>query len=247
MKIDPMQSSSSDTRSFSAASSPLRHDVLGILPDEARALALQDADKVNLRKGQVLFHRGDRADCAYFIRSGIIKISIISPAEEQRIVALQGPNAMVGDLSLIDGAPRGVTAEAMVDCELLGINRSAFQTMIDRYPHVHAQISLMLAKRLRTITDEVTQAAFLPMRARIARAVLRLAQLLGEHTGVDLYGIEQPIGQGDIAGMAGVTRESANRTLTEWRNEGVLGSSDRHRLVVNVRRLMQEASRVRET
>src|SRR4051794_11255626 len=150
MKIDPMQSSFSDTRSFSAAASPLRHDILGVLSDEARTLALRDAEKVNLRKGQVLFHRGDRADCAYLIRSGIIKISIISPAEEQRIVALQGPNAMVGDLSLIDGAPRGVTAEAMVNCELLGINRSAFQAITIRYPHIHAQISLMLTNRLRT-------------------------------------------------------------------------------------------------
>jgi CRP-like cAMP-binding protein len=82
------------------------------------------------------------------------------------------------------------------------------------------------------------------MRARIARALLRLAQLTGEHVGVDLYGIEQPISQGDVAGMAGVTRESVNRTLTEWRNEGVLGSSDRHKLVLNVRRLVEEAARV---
>jgi CRP-like cAMP-binding protein len=43
--------------------------------------------------------------------------------------------------------------------------------------------------------------------------------------------------------MAGVTRESANRTLTEWRSEGVVDSSPRHRMVLNVRRLLEEATR----
>jgi CRP/FNR family transcriptional regulator len=241
-KIAPMQMSSGETDSFSAASLPLRHDVLGALSEPARAIALQDAKELNLRKGQVLFHKGDRADCAYFIRRGIIKISIISPAGEQRIVALQGPRAMVGDLSLIDGAPRGVTAEAMISSDVLAISRTSFQASIRHHPDLHAQISLMLTQRLRTITDEIMQGAFLPMRARMARAMLRVAQLLGEHIGVDLYGIEQAISQGDIAGMAGVTRESVNRTLTEWRNEGVLATSSRHKLVLNVRRLMEEAS-----
>jgi CRP/FNR family transcriptional regulator len=235
---------SSDTTSFYAASFPLRHDIFGALPDPARALVLRDAKDLALRKGQVLFRRGDRSDGAYLIRRGIIKISIISPAGEQRIVALQGRGSTVGDLALIDGQPRGTTAEAMTDSELLTISRSAFRTAINSHPDLQAEITLVLTKRLRSITDEITLAAFLPMRARIARALLRLAQLTGEHVGVDLYGIEQPISQGDVAGMAGVTRESVNRTLTEWRNEGVLGSSDRHKLVLNVRRLVEEAARV---
>jgi CRP-like cAMP-binding protein len=235
-----------DTASFYEAPFPLRHDIFGALSDPARALVLRDAKDLALRKGQVLFRRGDRADGAYFIRRGIIKISIISPVGERRIVALQGPGSTVGDLALIDGQPRGTIAEAMTDSELLTIGRSAFQAMISGYPELHAQIALVLTRRLRSITEEITQAAFLPMRSRVARALLRLAQLSGEHAGVDLYGIDQPIGQGDIAGMVGVTRESVNRTLTEWRNEGVLGSSDRYKLVLNVRRLAEEAARVGE-
>jgi CRP/FNR family transcriptional regulator, cyclic AMP receptor protein len=131
----------------------------------------------------------------------------------------------------------------MTDCEVLVIARGSFQAAVGAHPELHAQINAVLTQRLRAITEEVTLAAFLPMRARIARALLRLAQLLGEHAGIDLLGIDQPISQGDIAGMAGVTRESVNRTMTEWRSEGVLSSSPRHRVVLNVRRLLEEAVR----
>jgi CRP-like cAMP-binding protein len=233
-----------ETASFCAASFPLRHDIFGALDEATRALALRDAKGLVLRKGQILFRRGDRADAAYFIRRGIIKISIVAPDGEQRIVAVQGRGSTVGDLALIDGQGRGTTAEAMTDSELLTISRNAFQAMVNGHPQIHEQIALVLTKRLRSITEEITSAAFLPMRARIARALLRLAQLLGEHIGVDLYGIEQPVGQGDIAAMSGVTRESANRTLMEWRNDGVLSSSKRHKLVLNVRRLLEEAARL---
>ena len=232
-----------DSTRFDSSSFPLRHDLFGALPDRARQVMLGEAKRLSLRKGETLFRKGDRGDSAYYIRQGIIKISIGSPTGEQRIVALQAAGSTVGDLALIDGEVRGTTAEAMTDCELLVILRSAFQMTAASYPEIHSQISAVLTKRLRAVTQEVTQAAFLPMRARIARALLRLAQLLGEHVGIDLLGIDPPIAQGDIAGMAGVTRESVNRTLTEWRNEGVIDSSPRHRMVLNVRRLFEEAAR----
>jgi len=232
-----------DSAHLDNSSFPLRHEILSALPDRARQLVLTDAKRMSLRKGETLFRKGDRGDCAYYIRHGIIKVSIGSPTGEQRIVALQASGATVGDLALIDGEARATTAEAMIDCELLVISRSAFQAVTASHPEIHAQISAVLTKRLRSVTLEITHAAFLPMRARLARALLRLAQLLGEHVGTDLLGIDHPIAQGDIAGMAGVTRESANRTLTEWRSEGVVDSSPRHRMVLNVRRLLEEATR----
>ena len=232
-----------DSSRFDGSSFPLRHDLFGALPDMARRLLLSEAKRMSLRKGETLFSKGDRGDSAYYIREGIVKMSIVSPTGEQRIVALQSAGSTVGDLALIDGEIRGTTAEGMTACELLIIPRSVFQMTVASYPELHAQISAVLAKRLRSLVEEVTQGAFLPMRARIARALLRLAQLLGEHIGTDLMGIDHPIAQGDIAGMAGVTRESVNRTLTEWRSEGVLDSSPRHRMVLNVRRLFEEAAR----
>ena len=232
-----------DSEPFDSSSFPLRHDLISALPDRARQLVLGDAKRTTFRKGEALFRKGDRGESAYFVRQGIIKISITSPAGEQRIVALQAAGSTVGDLALIDGDARGTTAEAMTDCELLVVSRGAFQTAAASYPEIHSQINVVLTRRLRSVTHEITQAAFLPMRARIACALLRLAQLLGEHAGTDMLGIDHPIAQGDIAGMAGVTRESVNRTLTEWRSEGVVESSPRHRMVLNVRRLFEEATR----
>ena len=190
------------------------------LPQHLMSRLLRDAKRAGLQRGEVLFGRGEPSETCFLVRRGIVKVSIDAPTGEQRIVGLHGPDDMVGELSMIDGGPRQTTAEAMTDCELLVVQRCAFVADLKAHPDVYPDIVAMLARRIRNVTEEITRAAFLPMKARVACALLRLAQLLGERMGVDRLGIEQQINQADIADMAGVSRESVSRTMAEWKNAG---------------------------
>lgn len=219
------------------------HDLLGGFGQSMLIRLLTGARQLSLRKSEALFRRGDPGDCTYMIRKGIIKLLVSSPMGEHRIYALRGPRSLVGELSLIDGLPRNTTAEAMTDAELLVISRTAFLAAVKVDPEINAHIVAMLARRLRTLGDEMTLAAFLPMKSRVAGALLRIGEMLGRPAGIGLVGLEDNIAQADIAMMAGASRESVSRALAEWKAERLVTTSTRFRMVLDVGKLTDVASR----
>ena len=116
-----------DSARVDSSSFPLRHDLFSALPDHARQLVLADAKRMSLRKGETLFSKGDRGDCAYYVRQGIIKISIGSPTGEQRIVAIH-PTAVIDDPNVGNSAAPGED----VDFVRAGINAVLDQLLHDR-------------------------------------------------------------------------------------------------------------------
>jgi CRP/FNR family transcriptional regulator, cyclic AMP receptor protein len=156
---------------------------------------------------------------------------LISPQVRERIIAILTPGAVVGDLAVIDGLPRSASVLALTNCELRFLSRAAFEHLDHEHPEIHQYLVKLLAARLRHADDVIASLAFLPLKARVAQALLALAENLGEET--DSGGILIPpiIHQGDIAAMAGIARENASRILSEWeRKKLVTKSSGSYRI-----------------
>ena len=83
-------------------------------------------------------------------------------------------------------------------------------------------------------------ASFLTVKARVARALLELAEHLGRETEPGRITIYHKIRQSDIAGMAGVARENVSRTLTEWKRRGLIGQSSQYYFINDKTRLARE-------
>ncbi|MBV9331359.1 MAG: cyclic nucleotide-binding domain-containing protein, partial [Alphaproteobacteria bacterium] len=76
-----------------------------VLPPEVVAKLFGEAKSVTLPRNRTLFRGGDRSDGCYQIVEGLVKVTILADHRE-RILAILGPRALVGELSMIDGAPR---------------------------------------------------------------------------------------------------------------------------------------------
>jgi CRP/FNR family transcriptional regulator len=199
---------------------------------------------VSLAKGETLFERGDAGDGCYWLRSGVVTVCATSATGEQRILAILGPGALIGELAMIDGLPRSATVQAVRDCSLTFISRAAFMVVLRQHPELHMEITATLAARLRQSDDDMIASSFLTVRARVARALLQFARLLGEETERGRVLIQHRVTQSDLAAMAGVARESVNRTLGIWHKEEILGGSARDGYIVDRRRLEREAESV---
>ncbi|MGQ7400957.1 Crp/Fnr family transcriptional regulator, partial [Streptococcus suis] len=90
---------------------------------------------------------------------------------------------------------------------------------------------------LRQANEEAAAASFLSVKERVARTLLRLAEYLGEKTDGEEIVIRHRISQSDIAAMAGLARESVNRTLGEWRTKGIVDVPSRTTVIVHKARL----------
>lgn len=231
---------SSETRPANGAATNL----LTGLPREVAGKLLSAERARSLSAGEILFERGDPGDGCYWLQKGVLKVSVASASGEQRILAILGAGAIVGELAMLDGLPRSATVEAVRDCELTFISRAAFTDILNRHPELYRDIATTLVARLRQSDEDMGAASFLTVRARVARALLQFARHLGEAIGDGGSGqilIRHKVTQYDLAAMAGVARESVSRTLGEWRRRKVLERSSPG-YIVHKARLEEEAA-----
>ncbi len=218
------------------------YNLLGRLPSEFSGKLLAGKRALKLRGGEMLFERGEAGDGCYWLRRGVLAVCVASHNGEQRILAILGPGAIVGELAMIDGLPRSASVQAVRDCELTFVSRTAFTELLRRHPEFYSDVVTTLAARLRQSDEDMVASSFLTVRARVARALLQFAHHLGEDMGSGRIAIRHRITQSDLAAMAGVARESVSRTLREWHRQKVLEGSTRDGYVVHKTELDRAAA-----
>ena len=189
------------------------------LPDPLLRELFAAARPVRLDADQMLFLAGDPPDGCYLIEQGLLKVTIVSATGGERILAILGAGAVVGELAMIDGAPRSSSVNALRESDLRFISRSDFQTFTDQHPEVMRHIMVVLAKRLRDTNMVIAAASFLSLKGRVARAMLTLADAFGQDVGQGRLLIRQKVSQSDVAAMAGMARENVSRILNEWKRD----------------------------
>jgi len=200
-----------------------------------------DARVHQLKAGGILFAAGDAGDRCYRLEKGLLKVLVMSISGEERIVAILGPGAIVGELAMIDRMPRSASVVAMRDSVLRFISLDAYEKRVLAYPETKHALLEILAFRLRQADKELAAATFLSVKARVARALLELAELVGKPSGPQCVVLDEKISHADLAAMAGVARENASRVLSEWRRRNLVlaGVSPRY-VLTNVAALERE-------
>ena len=212
------------------------------LPRELFRKLLAGERTLRLREGDTLFERGDAGDGCYWLRRGVLAVCVASATGEQRTLAILGPGAIVGELAMIDGLPRSASVQAIRECELTFVSRTAFTELLQRHPELYIDIVMTLAARLRQSDEDLVASSFLTVRARVARALLQFARQLGEEAGPGRILIRHNVTQSDLAAMAGVARESVSRTLREWQRQKIVEGSSRSGYVVRKASLERAAA-----
>ena len=201
---------------------------LSDLPDQLSSLIFGGAELRRLAAGQTLFRAGDVGDGCYRLEQGLVKVAVTSPRGEERIIGLLGAGAIIGELATVDGQPRSASITAIRDCELLFLSQEAFENAKRAHPDVCQHLVTMLAARLREADETLAATSFLTVKGRVARAMLELADYLGQDSGDGRVTLSYKISQGDLAAMAGVARENVSRTLSEWRRRKLVTLSSQY-------------------
>jgi CRP/FNR family cyclic AMP-dependent transcriptional regulator len=187
-----------------------------ILPTELAAALFADARTVAFDAGQTLFLAGDPCIGCYQMIEGLLKVTLDLASGRERILAILGPGALVGELSVIDGTPRSACVTALRPSKLRFVSRAAFDAFGHAHPEIFRTIAGVLARRLRDINGALVAASFLPVKGRAARTLLILADAFGKDVGAGRILIRQKVSQGDLAAMAGIARENLSRVLQDW-------------------------------
>jgi CRP-like cAMP-binding protein len=165
-----------------------------------------------MRRGEVLFHRGDLGSSMMFVLAGQVRISFTSIAGQDRVVRIFGPGDVFGEIALLDGGVRTADAIAVTNGSLLVLERQDLLARLQSDTRLALRIVLVLCQRLRSTTSQLEAMLFHDASTRLAATVLRLTQGMQQQR-VDVT-------QSVLAEMVGVARETVNKRLRDWERAG---------------------------
>jgi CRP-like cAMP-binding protein len=117
------------------------------LSDEERQALGADCRPIELQRGNVLMRQGDAAVSMFIVLEGAISIAINTPTGDQQEVAVSAAGDVVGEMSLMTGAPRTATVTALTRLRALEITRDTIDAMLKRNPELFERFSRVLAQR----------------------------------------------------------------------------------------------------
>ena len=187
------------------------------------------------RAGQVVYMAHDPADGLYELAKGALDISSPDAGDEQVALSRAEPGFWIGDAALLSHTPRLVTVTAMTDARLLFVPGPAVLRLLQDHPELWPCFYMLSNINLATALELLAEALSCPPRVRIARNILRLTDHQDERVMAS---------QSDIARLAGVTRATMQRGLSDLIRDGAIETGYRS-IGIRDRDVLAKAARLR--
>ncbi len=207
-----------------------RNAVFAAVPDkEIQALAAV-ARTERYRAREFIFMEGDPPAGFYLVQSGHVKILRQARSGREVVLELLGPGEPFGGVAVIERRPYPASAQATEPTVVLRIPQEPIVALAERHPSIIREMALLIGRRLRGAHDSVKSLAVDPVEARLAAALLRLAEREGTRSAAGLT-LPFHLTRQSLADMTGTTVETTIRIVSRWLKERVVGE-DRGRLVL---------------
>jgi CRP/FNR family transcriptional regulator, nitrogen oxide reductase regulator len=134
------------------------------------------------------------------------------------VLELLGPGEPFGGVAVIERRPYPASAQATEASVVLKIPREPIVALSERHPGVIREMALMIGRRLRAAHESVRSLAADPVEARLAAALLRLAERDGER-GPNGVTLPYHLTRQSLADMIGTTVETTIRIVSRWQKD----------------------------
>ena len=210
------------------------------LDDEAAQALRSTMTRVEVPRGETIFHEGDPGDRLYVIVEGKIKLGRASGDGRENLLAILGPGEMFGELSLFDPGPRNAAGTAVADTVLLGVGSDDLDQWLRGRPEVARHLLRALARRLRRTNEALADLVFSDVPGRVAKALLDLSERFGRPTDDGLR-VAHDLTQEELAQLVGASRETVNKALADFASRGWLRLEARAVVLLDIDRLRKRA------
>ena len=178
---------------------------------------------VEYRRAEVIFAQGDPCEHVLYIQSGGVKLSVLSSAGREAVVAMLGPGEFFGEGCLAGQSVRVGSATATTDSAVLLVDKDQMVELLHKQHALSDRfIAHMLARNIRIKEDLVDQ-LFNSSEKRLARTLLLLARYGKHDTPVRAV---PTISQETLAEMVGTTRSRVNFFMKKFQRLGFIDYAD---------------------
>jgi CRP/FNR family transcriptional regulator, cyclic AMP receptor protein len=187
--------------------------------------------------GQVLWNEGDPGEALLVLESGQLRVSRFSGSGVEIVLSVVDAPAAIGELALIDGAPRDASVIAQQPVSVRFVPRTTFHDLLRREPAVVDGLlrSLVAMVRAGNARHAITVGLDVPGRL----AAWLLARAAESAKGSNEFTIGRS--QGQLAAELGTTRSTLNRALIGFESLGYISRRDDRMIIRNAQALAAQA------
>ena len=186
------------------------------LSEEELSEIEQQTVRKHYRARTVIIEHGDDASNLYFLLQGRVKIFVLGEDSREIVLGEKGPGGYVGELALLGGGKRTASVATLEDSEFLVLTRHSFDRFLQARPSIALALLRDLAKKVRVLSDDLSDFALLDVYGRIVKLLRRSAT---EEAG---QMITSPMTHQDIANRVASSREMVSKILKDLRVGGYI-------------------------
>jgi CRP/FNR family transcriptional regulator, cyclic AMP receptor protein len=178
-----------------------------------------------MARGETVFFKGDEGNSMFAVISGRLKVQNVSEEGKTLILGFLEPGAVFGEIAVLDSKPRTASVVSVEPSELLVIERAPFLRFLEAHPSVAIKLMMAMCERLRTTDEFLENMVFMSLPTRLARMLRLLAERYGTASpgGIE---IGMRISQAELANLVGASRESVNKQLRAWEEDGLISNME---------------------
>jgi CRP-like cAMP-binding protein len=176
--------------------------------------------KLSFRKGEKIFSQGDRADSIYFIQTGRIKITVVSAAGKEAVLAMLGPHEFLGEGALVNQSLRISTAKTLEPSTVFRVEKQSMIRSLHEQPELSEKFTASLLTRNIDLEEDLCDQLFNHSEKRLARVLLKLARLRTHDVAADAS--VPVLSHETLAEMVGTTRSRITHFMNKFRTMGLI-------------------------
>ena len=212
------------------------NDFFNQIKNEDALGKLTDSNIVNhYKKKHRVYSEGNHPHSLYYLNSGKIRTYKINDNGKELTLSLYNSGDFFGYNALLENTMYKETAETLEESEIGVIDRADFEILINNNKEVSQKFIKLLANNVTEKEEQLINLAYNSLRKRVADSIITLLKKYKkeEHAEFLIY-----ISREDLAHIAGTTTESLIRTLSDFKNEGLVEAEAGYVKVLNEKKLL---------
>jgi CRP/FNR family cyclic AMP-dependent transcriptional regulator len=119
-------------------------------PMKISRIPYQKSESRSFAPGQIIFNQGESGDTMYVVLEGQVDLRV-----NGQLVEKLESGGVLGEMALLETAPRTASAIARTACKLIPVNQQRFALLVQHKPNFALEIMRVMAGRLRQMDAQL--------------------------------------------------------------------------------------------
>ncbi|MEG0296594.1 MAG: Crp/Fnr family transcriptional regulator [Clostridium sp.] len=170
------------------------------------------------KKNEIIYFQDDKADNFYLIKSGRVRVFLISPEGTELTIEILRQGKLFGESSYFSYGSRLTSVSSATDVELISVSLNDLYPHLTNNPELMVQMFHLMSLSIQNLSIQVNSMAFLSSDKKLAQLLIRLGIHFKKNQNDTSYIIDYS--HEEIAQLIGSCRVTVTKFLNIFQESG---------------------------